>query len=186
MSESPEAASGGKPIPIRIAAVTATGVPNPAAPSKNAPDREGDEQKLQAAVPGDPGQAGLEGGEMAFLLGQRIEEDDVEDDPADGEQPVGGPVRGHGRRLPGRHAEDGDGDEEGGPEPEKGGEVGPELEEGERAEQDDDRKRRGQRREEPMTGRVVDLVPGHRIRGALYIDPARESMIEKTINAGPP
>ena len=33
----PEAASGEKPIPIRIAPVTATGVPKPAAPSKNAP-----------------------------------------------------------------------------------------------------------------------------------------------------
>ncbi len=37
MSESPAAASGLKPSPIRIAAVTATGVPKPAAPSKNAP-----------------------------------------------------------------------------------------------------------------------------------------------------
>jgi hypothetical protein len=37
ISESPDAASGEKPRPIRIAAVTATGVPNPAAPSKNAP-----------------------------------------------------------------------------------------------------------------------------------------------------
>ena len=37
ISERPEAASGEKPRPIRIAAVTATGVPKPAAPSKNAP-----------------------------------------------------------------------------------------------------------------------------------------------------
>src|SRR5476651_986484 len=33
----PDAANGEKPNPIRIAPVTATGVPNPAAPSKNAP-----------------------------------------------------------------------------------------------------------------------------------------------------
>jgi len=37
MSERPDAASGEKPSPIRIAPVTATGVPKPEAPSKNAP-----------------------------------------------------------------------------------------------------------------------------------------------------
>ncbi len=37
MSDKPDAVSGVKPRPISIAAVTATGVPNPAAPSKNAP-----------------------------------------------------------------------------------------------------------------------------------------------------
>ena len=37
MSDRPEAASGRKPSPISMAAVTATGVPNPAAPSKKAP-----------------------------------------------------------------------------------------------------------------------------------------------------
>ena len=37
ISESPEAASGEKPRPIRIAPVTATGVPKPEAPSKKAP-----------------------------------------------------------------------------------------------------------------------------------------------------
>ncbi len=34
----PDAASGEKPRPIRIEAVTATGVPKPAAPSKKAPN----------------------------------------------------------------------------------------------------------------------------------------------------
>jgi hypothetical protein len=37
ISDKPDAASGEKPIPMRMAAVTATGVPKPAAPSKNAP-----------------------------------------------------------------------------------------------------------------------------------------------------
>ena len=37
ISERPAAASGLKPRPIMIAAVTATGVPKPAAPSKKAP-----------------------------------------------------------------------------------------------------------------------------------------------------
>ena len=38
ISERPDAASGAKPRPMSIAPVTATGVPNPAAPSKNAPN----------------------------------------------------------------------------------------------------------------------------------------------------
>ena len=37
ISDRPEAASGEKPRPISSAAVTATGVPKPAAPSKKAP-----------------------------------------------------------------------------------------------------------------------------------------------------
>jgi len=37
MSDRPDAASGENPRPMRIAPVTATGVPNPAAPTKNAP-----------------------------------------------------------------------------------------------------------------------------------------------------
>ena len=37
ISDRPEAASGEKPRPMRMAAVTATGVPKPAAPSKKAP-----------------------------------------------------------------------------------------------------------------------------------------------------
>ena len=37
ISDSPEACNGLKPIPMRMAAVTATGVPKPQAPSKKAP-----------------------------------------------------------------------------------------------------------------------------------------------------
>ena len=40
ISDRPEAASGEKPSPISIAAVTATGVPKPAAPSKKAPKQK--------------------------------------------------------------------------------------------------------------------------------------------------
>ena len=38
--ERPEASSGEKPRPIRMAPVTATGVPKPEAPSKNAPKQK--------------------------------------------------------------------------------------------------------------------------------------------------
>ena len=40
MSDNPEAASGEKPRPMRMAPVTATGVPKPDAPSKNAPNEK--------------------------------------------------------------------------------------------------------------------------------------------------
>ena len=40
ISDRPDAASGEKPSPIRMAAVTATGVPKPAAPSKKAPNEK--------------------------------------------------------------------------------------------------------------------------------------------------
>ena len=40
ISDRPDAASGEKPRPIRMAAVTATGVPKPAAPSKKAPKQK--------------------------------------------------------------------------------------------------------------------------------------------------
>ena len=40
MSERPDASSGEKPRPIRMAPVTATGVPKPEAPSKNAPKQK--------------------------------------------------------------------------------------------------------------------------------------------------
>ena len=40
ISDRPDAASGEKPRPIRMPAVTATGVPKPAAPSKNAPKQK--------------------------------------------------------------------------------------------------------------------------------------------------
>jgi hypothetical protein len=41
---------GRKPKPINIAADIATGVPNAAAPSMNAPNQKGDEQGLDAAI----------------------------------------------------------------------------------------------------------------------------------------
>ena len=47
------------------------------------PEGEGDQQQLQPAIFGDPGDRVLQDPEAAVLLGQLVEEDDVEDDPAD-------------------------------------------------------------------------------------------------------
>ena len=65
ISEKPEACNGLKPMPIRRAAVTATGVPKPQAPSKNAPKAKGDQDELEAAVLGDAHEALLEDFEVA-------------------------------------------------------------------------------------------------------------------------
>ena len=66
ISDRPEAASGEKPSPIRMAPVTATGVPKPPAPSKKAPNAKAIEQQLQAAVRGDAADRLLERGEPAL------------------------------------------------------------------------------------------------------------------------
>ena len=65
MSDSPEAASGVNPSPIRMAAVTATGVPKPAAPSKNAPKQNATSSKLETPVGGDRGNAGAQDREQS-------------------------------------------------------------------------------------------------------------------------
>ena len=124
-------------------------------------EREGDEQELETPVAGDAGQAVLHDLEVALLAGQVVEEDDVEDDPADGEEAVGRAQprrpRGHARG----HAEGEDGREHGGGQAEERRHVGPKLEEGQPAEKDDDGESGDERREPDAAERVVDLVPRH-------------------------
>ena len=106
MSDRPEAASGVKPRPIRIAPVTATGVPKPAAPSKNAPKQNATSSSCSRAIVGDVRDAlRAASSNRPRSFGQLIEEDDVEDDPADRQQAVGRAVAGGGERHRRRHAE---------------------------------------------------------------------------------
>ena len=72
---------------MRIAAVTATGVPKPAAPSKKAPYGERDQQQLQPPVLRDVGDRVFLDLARAALVGELVQEDDVEHDPADRQQP---------------------------------------------------------------------------------------------------
>ena len=76
-------------------AVTATGVPNPP-PSKERAEAERDQQQLQPASSVIPGQQVLHV-EAAVLLGELLQEDDVEHDPADRQQP--GETAEHRRRA---------------------------------------------------------------------------------------
>jgi hypothetical protein len=87
-----------KPSPISIAAVTATGVPKPAAPLEERPEREGDEQQLQSPVRRDAGNRVAQDIELPRPLGEPVKEDHVQDNPADRQQPEGGTV---GRRRAG-------------------------------------------------------------------------------------
>ena len=96
ISDSPEAESGEKPRPINMR----RGDRHRRAEARRAfeerAEAKGDEQELQAAIGGDAGEAALQDLELAVLDGEVVQEDDVEDDPADREQAVAAAVdRGH-------------------------------------------------------------------------------------------
>ena len=74
--------------------VTATGVPKPAAPSKNAPKQNATEQKLKPPIVGDaPVIDRCRARNTPRSVGQTVQEDDVEHDPADREEPDATPSR---------------------------------------------------------------------------------------------
>jgi hypothetical protein len=140
-----------------MAAVTATGVPNPAAPSKNAP-----KQQLQPPVVGDAGDTALQYLEEPRVGGELVHEDHVEHDPADGQQAE---ERAQQRRLAGHfrgHAVDEDRHRERDGEPGERGPVGLDVEEREAAQQHQDGQRRAERGQPGVVQRIVDLRPGHR------------------------
>ena len=65
-------------------------------------EAEGDQQQLQAAVVGDVGDVSCSTSNEPVLLGQLVQEDDVEDDPADRQQPEEAAVeRGEPRHFAG-------------------------------------------------------------------------------------
>ena len=53
ISDSPEAARRQKPRPIHVGPITATGVPKPEAPSREAPNENAIQQRLQATIIGE-------------------------------------------------------------------------------------------------------------------------------------
>jgi hypothetical protein len=86
-----------------MAAVTATGVPNPDAPSKKGTEGESDQQQLQPRVLRDAGHALLQHFEPTGHQRHPIEENDVQDYPSDWEQPVAGAIDGRDARHFDRH-----------------------------------------------------------------------------------
>ena len=85
---------------------------------KKRAEGKGDEEKLQAAIGGDAGEALLQSGEAAGLDGEVVEKDDGKNDPADGEDAVACAVGRRGEGEADGHVEDDGGGEE------RGGESG--------------------------------------------------------------
>ena len=77
MSASFAASNGRKPRPIISAPLIATGVPNPAAPSMNAPKLKAINSCLDTPVARDAGQLSLQYGELARFHAEIVDEDGV-------------------------------------------------------------------------------------------------------------
>ena len=69
-----------------MAAATATGVPNPAAPSMNAPNAKAISSACRRRSVGQAADRVLDDFELAGLERDAVEQDRREDDPADGKQ----------------------------------------------------------------------------------------------------
>ena len=99
MSDSPAAYSGVKPSPISSAEQIATGVPNPDAPSMNAPNENATSSAWMRRSRRQPPDRCLEDLELPGLDRQAVEKDGVQDDPADRQEAVGRAVE-RGRARP--------------------------------------------------------------------------------------
>src|SRR5215213_447143 len=103
------------------------------------PEAEGDQQDLDAPVDRQPGDGVADLLELAGLDGDVVDEDGAEHDPADREQPEGGPVGGGGDGRLRRHPEHHHGHQQRGGQPGEGGQVGLDPQQPEQPEQHDDR-----------------------------------------------
>ena len=146
-----------------MAAATATGVPNPAAPSTNAPKakaissacRRGSSVRLADGI--------LEDFELAALQRDAIEQDRGEDHPADGEQAERRAVGDGADQLPGGHAVDAAGHQHGGGQPGQRGDPRRLAQHAEQHQQGENRDRGHQRRKRQAAGdRCIVLLP-HRL-----------------------
>ena len=120
-------------------------------------EAEADEQELDAAVVRDAGDGVLDHFEITRLHGDVVDEDGAQDDPADGQQPVGRAVgRGRQERELRRHPVDEDRDGERRGKAQDGGPVRLYVSEPQEPQQDDDRDRRheGRKKHVPKNRRV--------------------------------
>ncbi len=120
---------------------------------------EGDEEELEAPVVADRADRALQNLELTLLARELVEKDDVENDPADGEQPEGRAVGGrHARHLQ-RHAVGEDCHGEGSGEAHQGRHVSAELENSDRTEQHEYGNCGYRRGKDHAAEGVVDLRP---------------------------
>jgi hypothetical protein len=145
-----------------MAPVTATGVPNPEAPLEEGAEAEGDQQELQSTVLAHAGDAVLHHFEVTSFQRELVEEDDVENDPANGHQAEGSTVDGGLSRHADRHSIDKGCNQQRGDQTIDRRHVRLDAEDAERAEQDDDRDSSNKRRQPCIAERIIDLRPDHR------------------------
>ncbi len=121
---------------------------------------EGHQQQLQASVGGDARHRLLEDREPPLLHRQTVEEDDVEDDPPDGEEARHHAEDGGPGRESRRHAEADDGDQQGKAERDDRRDMGLHPSARDHGEECDDRHGSGESREPWAPERIIDLIPG--------------------------
>ena len=150
-----------KPRPPSSAAVIATGVPNPAAPSMNAPNENATSSAWMRRSADSRADRRFDDVELPRRDGQVVEEDRVDDDPADREEAVGGAVHRRAERGGRRHAVDPDRHGERRDQPGERRPMRLPFEDAERDQQQHDRHRGGERAEPDVMQRVVGLDPLH-------------------------
>src|SRR5262249_20673486 len=126
---------------------------------KERSEAERDEDELKPAIPRYVHKALLKNLEESSVAGELVHEDDIENDPADGEETVAGAEDGSLCCHASGHAEHPDGAAKRSDEAEEGGVVRFDVEERECAEEHDHWKRSEDGREPPVAGGIVILRP---------------------------
>jgi hypothetical protein len=151
---------------MSMAAQMAMGVPKPAAPSMNAPKLNAISSSWMRRSTGQPGDGPPDLLELAGLDRDVVDEDRAEHDPANREEPEGGPVGGgRGGRLD-RHPEDHDRDQQRGAQPGQGRDVRLDPQQPQQPQQHDDRQGGHQRGQDDIVGNrgvVLGVARGDRM-----------------------
>ena len=128
---------------------------------KEGTEGERDEDDLNAGIGCQVGEVAAQNGEETFLNSELVEEDQVQNDPANGEESVTGTEEGgRGGGFHG-HVIRADGDGECDTEPEQRRKVNAHVQPSDRAEQDDDGNRSDEGGEQGVAEWIVILRPGH-------------------------
>ena len=128
---------------------------------KERAEAERDQQQLQAAIRRDVGDRVPKYLERTALFGQPVQEDDVENDPADRQESEQRAIDGSHPCHFRRHPVGEDRDDQCGDQPEYRGPVRLDMQERETPQHDHDGNRRHQRGQQDAVEGVVDLTPDH-------------------------
>mgnify|MGYP000362506239 CR=1 FL=1 len=134
-------------------------------------ERKRDQQRLNAPVARDTGDLFLKDGELAGFNGELVDEDRVEDQPADGQQAEGGAIAGGREGERGGHTVGEDRGREREEECRDRGEMRADVPEGEQPEQRDHRNGRQEGGQGEAAERGVVLGPSHGVKRAAVFRP---------------